>query len=311
MRKVIISGASGFLGRNLLALFGEDDDVIALTSDVRKLEEISCAAPVRILSNTAFLESNLDLNGFTLLHLAYARSHEAEPITDSIQFSVRLLQAAQAMGVRRIIHISSQSLYDVHRAAPAKVSDLVWPTNLYDIGKYYLEHWISEFAVKNRWDFVHLRIASLVGNNFPQRITTRLVQNALTKGEISINLNGKLFSYTHVRDMAEAVLIATHMEDPAFWNRTYNVGSMESYPLTHVAQAIGEVCAEEGITVTIHEAPAPENGENSSLDSLDFMERTGWQAKFSLKDIIRDEVKFQLRQNNDSLSRTKGNGLNV
>jgi len=52
-----------------------------------------------------------------------------------------------------------------------------------DMGKYYLENWISDFCHKNSIDFLNLRIGSLVGPNFSQRITTRLVRNAIEKGK--------------------------------------------------------------------------------------------------------------------------------
>lgn len=295
MKGFIISGAGGFIGRNILSTIGGKLPVLAVSSDAAKLKAFAGTPSLDVLSNEDFFNKKLDLSGYVLIHLAYVRSHDFPVMKASLDFTRELLEKAQAAGITQVVHISSQSVYDDKREHPAKETDLVIPTNLYDIGKYYLENWIRDFSSVHNIKYINLRIASLVGRGFEQRITTRLIKNGLAEGRITINRNGKVFSYTHVSDIVQGILAAVRIPEEA-WNRTYNVGTSESYTLEGIADAIAREFESRKLTLTVERIPTEQNLENSSLDSSAFQKAAGWTAEMSLADIVREETGFQLEQ---------------
>ena len=293
---LIISGAGGFLGKNILnQLFSDnraEHNIIALSSDTSQLFYYQNRPNLHIISNQEFLAEKKNLKNYTLLHLAYVRSSDFQIVKNNCEFSFAILEQAKLNGVKKIIHISSQSVYDVRRIKPASETDMVKVSGLYDMGKYYLENWIADFCNAYHMNYLNLRIGSLVGPNFPQRITSRLIKDAIETGKISINLNGQIFSFTHVQDMAKAILKATELKDND-WNRNYNVGTHESYTIEDIAKEIELIINENNQPLKIIRNESEKNNINNSLDCSLFQSATGWQAEYDLKLILNEEYKLQ------------------
>ncbi len=296
--KLIISGAGGFLGRNILTqlLLSEKSvtEIIALSSNISQLSLFENCEKMKIISNQDFLSKKINLSSYTLIHLAYARSSDFQRVKQSCEFAFDLFEKCKNYGLKRIIHISSQSVYDPKRTKPAVETDLVRLSTPYDMGKYYLENWISDFCHKNSIDFLNLRIGSLVGPNFSQRITTRLVRNAIEKGKIIININGQLFSFTHVSDMVQAIIISSKNNNSNMWNKVYNVGSSETYNIEDIANNIYLIAKNNNIHLIIERKIVSKSGVNSSLDSTLFQDLTGWDTEYDLRSILREEFDYQI-----------------
>ncbi|NLC40719.1 MAG: NAD(P)-dependent oxidoreductase [Clostridiaceae bacterium] len=302
--KLVISGAGGFLGRELLGLLVDRDpvsSVIALDLKIDHITNFSENSKIELFTNEDFLLSDRDLSDYTLINLAYARSLDFEPIKSSCEWTFALFEKLQASGCEKYINISSQSVYDPRREFPAKESDLPFVSELYDLGKYYLENWIREFSEKYGALHLNLRPSSLVGPNFPQRITSRLVKKALEDGEISINLNGQVFSYTHVNDLARALLAAADLDRKAAWNKVYNFGSDERYTIEDIAQCIEQVFQKNAMSLKVNRLPAAANRLNSSIDATLFGEATGWTVGYSLYDIVEEEFYEELGKRDSQL----------
>ena len=90
--KIVISGASGFLGKNILRSYAGDIQMIALTTDVNKLAEFTLYPEIIVMENKEYLQSDLHLKGATLLNLAYARSHDYEQVKSSLDFTSALIK---------------------------------------------------------------------------------------------------------------------------------------------------------------------------------------------------------------------------
>lgn len=294
--KLIISGAGGFLGQTLLSLLAAQADVysvIALDLKIDNIREYKDNPKFSLLRNDDFLSRDFPLEGYTLINLAFARSQDFDLVKNSCEWTFNLLHKFEKNGGKRIINISSQSIYDPLRTEPAKETDLPMLNDLYDMGKYYIENWVEDFCKKYNVDFMNLRLASLVGPKFPQRITSRLVTKSINDKEITIELNGQIFSYTHVRDMAKAIIAACGISSKK-WNRIYNVGGAETYTIEEIAHTIADVNAKYGIDLTVHLVNSEPNHRNSSLNSSAFQQATGWHAKYLLIDIIEEETQLHI-----------------
>ncbi len=290
--RAIISGAGSFLGRRLLnnmVLSERVDSIIALDMNISELTQQLTNPDIQIQSNEEFLSGSHRLTNYVLINLAYARSSEFPDIKSSCDWTFKLLEKLKNCGLNQIINISSHSVYDCHRSAPAKESDLTIPNSLYDMGKYYIENWIEGFARKHKCSFINLRASSLVGPGLHQRITTRLLRQAMLENEISINLNGQIFSYTHVSDMANAIIAAAMMRSENSWNRVFNVGSEESYTIEDIAETIERIFVGNGLHLRINRIAALPNKLNGSLDSTLFRSVADWQPKYTLEDILTEE----------------------
>jgi len=141
-----------------------------------------------------------------------------------------------------------------------------------------------------------------VGPNFSQRITTRLVRNAIEKGKIIININGQLFSFTHVSDMAQAIIISSKNNNSNMWNKVYNVGSSETYNIEDIANNIYLIAKNNNIHLIIERKIVSKSGVNSSLDSTLFQDLTGWDTEYDLRSILREEFDYQIGTHNERIN---------
>lgn len=294
--KIIITGAGGFLGRNLVKKLMRDHDLIALSSDSDKLSEFKSESRVQIMSNESFFAQAIDLSEYTLIHLAYIRSRESEVLEQNLAFTFKLMEQMKANGISRIVNISSQSVYHEARQRAALETDMPRATSLYAVGKFYVEQWIREFGLLHQIDFVNLRIASLVGPGFEQRITTRFIQMGIKNQEIRVDLNGRLFSYTHVQDMADGIIAAALNDSAKFWNKTYNLGADESYTLEEIGLKVQKELKRHGLAVKLERNQTTQVIADGSIDSSRFRRLTGWEPKYRLEDIIKEEVEIQIKK---------------
>ena len=294
MNKIIIAGAGGFLGSHLINLFSNEDEVLALTSDPEKSCFKSELENISVLSYNAFFETQMDLSGYTLVNLAYVRSSAEAVLKENLEFTFHLIKKTAAEGIEKIINISSQSVYSDRRKSPAKETDLPEAVSLYAVGKYYLENWIRDFSEVNGLHYMNLRSASLVGPHFEQRITTRLIKNAIKTGKITIDRNGKILSFTHVEDIVRAIKAALEIQDLSVWDRVYNLGTPEFYSLEQIARVIQAELASMNMEILVGLNIVLPNGESSALNSSRFMEAFAWKPEYDLERIIREEVADQL-----------------
>lgn len=286
MRRLFISGANSFLGGHLLAYLAREElfsQVIGLTRREMALS----------LGQAMTYEAFFDLtDSFSsedvLMHLAFARSSESQDLMASIRILEKLSNFAVSKELN-FLHISSQSIYDPYRSLPARETDLPAPQSLYGLAKYYCEAYLNDLSAKEGLRVIHLRLASLIGPGLDTRITTRLLKEAVEKGEMQLSGDQSFFSYLHVEDAARMVAsIGVQFEEAN--SRTYNVGSREYYSLKDMADTISEVVLEKGLPppkVILTDAKGPPYNNRIHLDLMekDFQV----EARVSLKEAVKQD----------------------
>lgn len=295
MDKILVSGSRGFLGRHLMKLLhNENNKVLALTSSTEHIETIN---NLQWMKNDDFFNEQLMDTYPTAINLAYVRGTDEATLKYNLEFSIRMFQRMREIGVKRIINISSQSVYDKKRKRAAVESDMVDPSDLYDVGKYYLENWLQDFGRLHSIDIINLRIGSLVGNGFNQRITNKLIHQALENKHFKIFTGSSIFSYVYVEDVARAIISCLKIQDKNFWNDTYNIGHDEHYSIAKIGKEIERQFKQRGqkIEVDIVEKTSDVYTCNW-IDSTKFSKWTGWKARKSLEEIISSEIEFQLNE---------------
>ena len=222
--RYLITGGAGFLGTalsNRLARQGHK---------VRVLDDCSAGDPARLQPEVEFIKG--DINDKTLLwkllqdvqcvfHLA-ARVSVPESIlfprdynVVNVGGTVTLMEAMRDAKVRRVILVSSGSIYGIQENIPYKESFEVHPGSPYAVSKLAAEHYVRTIGAQSGIEAVCLRVFNAYGPG--QRITManppiipNFLKHALTNGSVVIHGDGKQTrDYVYVDDVVNAMVNAS------------------------------------------------------------------------------------------------------
>ncbi|MBT8325277.1 MAG: NAD-dependent epimerase/dehydratase family protein, partial [Winogradskyella sp.] len=165
---LLITGATGFIGRNLISYIDQQKlpfKIWALVRDKKKAEAILPESLI-IYDNKDLLSGTLSLGLVdTLVHLGFARPFKTNSeIANSLSFTADLLNKAVSNSVNQIINISSQSVYGQEQKPPWNEKTPVAPQLVYSTAKYATETILSQLkSNEKQLNCCSLRLASTIG----------------------------------------------------------------------------------------------------------------------------------------------------
>lgn len=241
-RKVLITGATGFIGsylaESLLSLgakvtligpsLGWRPNVVNLVLQkrarfIKRKLFWSPSSPEHMESDFRELEY--------VIHLAYVMpcgKNPAETIINDIRLNVlgtaRFIQQLPA-SISKICFASSAMVYGINPPQPVSETDCTHPVTAYAIGKLAAENYLQLFARESGISLAILRYATVYG---PFEMVPRAIPNfirSVLAGKPPV-ISGKgddVRDYVHVSDVVEATLLAlSHDGDSA---QVFNIGT--------------------------------------------------------------------------------------
>lgn len=262
MRKVLVTGSSGFLGRHVVTELLRHDDI--------QVTEVSHDALLR--------ESFRDID--TVIHCAFPRSNDARVLAEALDFTERSISHYEKMGVASIINISSQGVYQRLDADHLSDEDSpIRPMDLYSMVKYATE---KMFRLSSVPYVTNIRLASLM---MPQRFLYLFVSKVK---------NGELFTvtapkqYAALLDVNDAALGLAAVVNLPHHKRAavYNLGTNSHYSLLEYAESVKVIGQSLGYSADFEVA---DNGTNvcAGMDCTRLMNDTGWKPMISKDEMIR------------------------
>ncbi len=207
--KVLVTGATGFLGRRLLARLDGDHDLVAL---VRRPVELGVeTAAGDVLDKDALVQA---MDGCdVVVHAAGRVSHEPADAQEMWKVHVlgteNVLAACRLAGVKRLVHISSSGTVACSEDADfVATEDSPVPLTLIGSWPYYRSKLFSEQAVLAAEDLevISINPSLLLGPGDETGGATQTVRYFLEDKLTAIPSGG--LSFVDVRDVAEAVAAA-------------------------------------------------------------------------------------------------------
>ena len=292
-KKIVITGASGFLGSHLVERLKEDQryEVYALSSKLDELENrLGGENVVYVYKNDLRAEM---LKDSIVINCAYPRNSTGTVIADGLRYIQKVFEAAVESEAKAIINISSQSVYSQQRTEAATEETPVCLESTYAVGKYAVELMLESICKGSKTCYTSIRMASLIGPGFDQRIVNRLVKQALETGKLTVKRNQQKFGFFDVEDAVSGIvaMLGTVEKD---WKSVYNLGGSVAYTLVKIADTVKDaVKSEAAKIVDIIVTDGDETG-NSGLDARlfenDFDSVATYELIESVKAICHDLV---------------------
>ncbi len=213
----------------------------------------------------------------------------------NVMGTINVLEAVRLAGVRRLVHISSLSVYDQRRECPLPLREDFPRGNgrLYDNTKVAKELMVETYQRLHGFEVIVLRLAKLYGLGHFQggsaggRLIQTLMQCAL-RGEVA-RVPRPLttdFEYIYAKDVGRAVDLAAAIPLPE--ETCFNVGSGEVLTFHELTRAIKGVLP--GLAVEMIPGPPPGSPVKQPMDCSRARDVLGWEPQYTMEAAFRDYV---------------------
>lgn len=284
-KKIVITGASGFLGSHLLKRLKNNESymVYALSSKHNDLKEKIGGDNVEYIHKDA-LNGEI-IRDSIVVNCAYPRNSTGTAIADGLKYIQKVFEAAVEGDAAAIINISSQSVYSQQRTEAATEETPVCLESPYAVGKYAVELMLGSICKKSKTSYTSLRMASLIGPGFDQRIVNRLAMKLMKQETITVVRQNKKMGFLDVEDAVNAIM-AISKTPLSSWKSIYNIGNGIGYTTEEIYNAVAsELSNRIEISNPLFEMGADETSTAVSFEKL--KKDTGFVPTIDLNESVK------------------------
>ena len=242
MKKAILFGANGYLGRHIAHFLKEQDiSFIPTGSSIESIDNLPNYQKIDITKkeDLELLDFNVDYV-FVFAGLTGTKSTPEliEKFTKVNEIGLsNVIECCKGIKGLRIVFPSTRLVYKGIENTPLKEGSIKEAKTIYAKNKLVCEDLLNKSTI----DFTIFRICVPYGNLFDGAYsygTIGFFINKALKGEsITIYGNGELKrTFTHVKDISEIILGAVKLESTK--NNIYNIGSNDALSLLEVANLV-------------------------------------------------------------------------
>lgn len=228
--RVAVTGASGYLGRNLISLYGDDLDIVALTRGTVPAGKTEGAEWRECDYSAGSLRKALE-GCDAVVHLAYAmatKENEAagiEAYRASMSATENVLDAACGLGTGNIVFASSRLVYPSRSEEPFTEDSPVGPSTSYGRSKVMMEELCEEHNRRGARIKV-LRFGQIIGADMKVKGMFHIFMDKALKGEPLTLIGSDVRDYIHVKDACRAIAAALeHPEASGIFNISMGKGT--------------------------------------------------------------------------------------
>lgn len=234
MRKVLITGITGFLGSHIAEnLIADNIQVIGLKrkdSDIWRCQEFAAKIHWVDIDDQGLFKNELLKHSFdTIVHGAWigVESNERDnwlKQTKNIPFLVTLLAIAKEVGVSKFIFLGSQAEYgNINgRISENHTADAL---GAYGSIKLACLEIVKTFCKTNQIDWIWLRLFSLFGEKENEGwLIPSLIQSMKVDGQKDFTSGNQKYAYLYVKDFA---MIINKIIMASVQSGIYNISSNE------------------------------------------------------------------------------------
>ena len=311
---ILVVGGAGYIGSHMVRYLHERSGHRAVVLDNLSRGHRAAVAGAELVAgdygDAALVERVCREQGIDALMHFGADSQVGESVTDPAKYyennvvkGKRLIDAALAAGVKRVIFSSTAATYGIPERVPIREDDRTQPINPYGRTKLAFEGLLESYADAYGLQYTALRYFNAAGadpegrigeDHAPETHLIPLVLQVALGQRPAITVYGEDYptpdgtcirDYIHVYDLAAAHLLALERLAAGGPSGVYNLGNGEGFSVKEII----DVCRE----VTGHPIPV-ETGPRRAGDPAVLIagaerarEELGWQPAFTaVRDIV-------------------------
>jgi len=298
-KKILVTGGAGFIGSHTVdALIKEGAKVIVV-------DNLSTGRKENLNPHSKFYEINIadpkiekileKEKPEIIYHFAFfvlvPKSVE-NPLLDidCLTGSLRILQKAKDIGVKKIVFSSSGFLYGNTKNLPAKETEPIMPISPYIVSKNAVENYLKFYRSAYHLPYVILRYSAVYG---PRQVTGAMADyiRKLSSGkQAEIWGDGnKTRDYVYINDVVRANLLALDVSDN-HPDPVFNVGTGIETTLNTLYKKIADLLGKKAKPIYYPDRPGEQI--RYCLDNSKAKEELGWEPEIELDQGLKMLLKY-------------------
>lgn len=262
IKSVLVTGASGFIGTEVVKALVKKNYLITATSHQKPLK-----TSFRNHSQIKNLVGDLKDMSFTqscfkkidaCIHLAgkiggpkYLEENEATILSENTQIHNAIFNQAKISRLKRMVYISSGMVFENSALPVLYEKDLPrtpTPTSSYALSKLIGEHYCRAFSRQYGINFTIARLFNVYGQcqkNHPGMGSSHVIEELIKKirqPDKPLTLFGtgqQIRCFTHVQDIADGIVEC--LENPSAINQDFNLSSSQETTIIALAKRIWQL----------------------------------------------------------------------
>ncbi|QKF67534.1 UDP-glucose 4-epimerase [Arcobacter venerupis] len=277
MKKILITGSSGFIGKNFIDKYKNKYEIISISRD----------SNYDILDIDTFLDiSDIDV----VLHFA-AKTYVPESFENPYSFyrfninsTLNICEFCRIKKVKKLIFLNSYP-YGKPSYLPIDEDHPISLHSPYNKSKYLSEELIFNY-LDNSVDVISLRIFNIYGKNQNNKFLIPFIFEQIKDGTITVNDLEPKRDYLYIEDLLSLMDNIINQQIKGI----FNVGSGESYNVLEVINCISDILGKEFKIISNNN-----RRENEIMNCVANIEKIkkilNWSPLFSLKKGLIDYIK--------------------
>ena len=300
--KIIITGASGFVGRHLVDIFKDTDHEIHATYHQKKhSQELSKINWHKLdLFQDAEVKKLINqIKPTHIIHLAWYTEHgkfwKSEKNKEWMDASIKLFQEFKKNNGKRFILSGTKAEYFdgefieqyLNTTFECNEFDEPNPDTVYGKYKNFLHKELKKLDNESKRSLVWARIFDTYGPyENEKKFCSYVIKNCIDRKKIVCNNPSLGMDFLHVYDIANAFKFILEKD----FIGTINVSSGKTVTLKYISEYITKKFNCENLLELNHESKDRRQmfGNNSTLKNL------GWNKKYTIENGLDDLIKFYL-----------------
>ena len=320
MKKIIVTGGSGFIGSNLVNFLIKKKyfviNIDKLTYSSNKFDD-----PIRNKGNYRLFKFDINNKNklinvikkskpLAIFNLA-AETHVDRSIDGPSAFiqtnilgTFNLLESLRFLQKRnlkiRLIHISTDEVYgDIKNSLRSNENFKYDPSSPYSASKASADHVVKSYIRTYKINAVISNCCNNYGPyQFPEKLIPKMINNIFNNKELPIYAKGKNSrEWIHVNDHCEA-LFTLYLKGKS--GESYNVGTSMNLRNVDLVKKIIKICKELDIKIGSKSKikfvkDRPGHDFRYALDNKKIFNKLKWKSKTNFEEGLKNTVKWYLK----------------
>ena len=302
LSRLLITGASGFIGRSCLPLLIESGyEVHAISSTSQAARDGVVWHKVDLLDAENTAEIIARVSATHLLHLAWyavpGKFWSAEVNRLWMSASMELFRNFAIHGGQRIVAAGSCAEYDWNYGLCTEGVTPLDPSTLYGKCKRQLFSDLEKFSAERKISMAWARIFFVYGpGEHRDRLVPSVILSLLNNRKALCSEGRQVRDFLYVRDAASALVML--LNSPV--EGAVNIGSGEPVEIRHVARMIARELGKEDMLELGALPMSKGEPERLVADNSRLTDEVGWHPGYSLSDGLGQAIRWWGDKDGDS-----------